>query len=132
MTEEIYICAYCHSEMHVTIGGYPCRGQRIICPGTEYVEHKELERDISRLEKLNRKINDFKNYIKRVKDNEDAKKELCQLNVEKKVLDFKIQDFREKFSKKLKSDKDFKENKTINLEYIISYSEIAFPNLHLD
>lgn len=94
-SDRIYRCEVCHIQTNKWTMG---RGMRIICPGTQYYEHENLEVEVDILKGIEEKIRKYSKIIKDSDIKDDKINNFLEnLNAEKKLLIIYVNQIRNLF-----------------------------------
>ena len=135
-TKQSYNCVICNTKTNSWVmGGYPGLGPRLICPGDSYVEHSELENEISAQASLKAKLKRYGSIDLHRKDSQVQPKDksnlIKNLNTEVGLLQSRIDELRKLFERKGVHDIKPNDLKPVIVDYYPS-SRIAYPDKILD
>lgn len=100
-SRAIYQCEICHTQSNRWImGGWPGMGPRIVCEGTQYQEHEELEQTLEEYASLDRKIKTYQETAQQIHI-PNAETPIQSLSTESQLLKARANTFRELFKGKL-------------------------------
>lgn len=96
----VYRCEICHVETNLWImGGWPGMGPRLLCPGSRYEEHDEIESSLQGIKSIEAKILKYKPVLESGEIESNRASSLAQyLLTEKEILEINIKDLRNLFS----------------------------------